>query len=74
MKKLINWKLSIKGNLLLMLKLMYFSDSFGMTFISKSNSPRFYIISGNRDFFSLWNTTVTLLQSICADPLYFLVI
>ena len=32
-----NWKLSIKANLLLMLKLIYFYNPFVMTFILKLN-------------------------------------
>ena len=39
-----NWKLPIKPNLLLILKFIYFSNPFGMTFILRLNLPSSCII------------------------------
>ena len=39
-----NWKLSIKLNLLLILRLIYFYNPFGMTFILRLNLPSSCII------------------------------
>ena len=54
-EELKNWNLSKKIKLLLMLKLVYSSDSFDMNFILKSNLPSFAI--KKCEFFRLWNKT-----------------
>ena len=43
-EQLKTWKISIKANLLSRLKLMYFSNPFGVTFILDLNFPSFCLI------------------------------
>ena len=59
-EKLRNWKLSIKLNLLLIAKLIYFSNSFGITFTLTLNLPSFCIIRWESYFFRLWNSIESL--------------
>ena len=70
-EELRNLKLSIKLNLLLILKLVYFSNPFGI----KLNFPTSYIIRWESYFFRLWNTTgilqfnlTLILQFLYAEP------
>ena len=46
-EELRNWKLSIKLNLLLMVKIMYFSIPFGITFTLKLSLSNSCVIRGN---------------------------
>ena len=64
----------IKVNLLLVLKLIYFSNPFGMAFILRLNLPSSCIIR----FFRFWNATwilwfilTLILQSLRVEPQHF---
>ena len=64
----------IKVNLLLVLKLIYFSNPFGMAFILRLNLPSSCIIR----FFRFWNVTwilwfilTLILQSLRVEPQHF---
>ena len=64
-----------------MLKLICFSDPFGMPFILRLNLPSSCIIRCESKFFRLWNTTgflwfnlTLILPLLCAKTLYFPVI
>ena len=59
-------------------KLKYFSNSLGMTFMLRLNLPSSCIIRRETYFYRLWNTKGSLwfnlrliLQSLWAEPLYF---
>ena len=59
-------------------KLKYFSNSLGMTFMLRLNLPSSCIIRWETYFYRLWNTKGSLwfnlrliLQSLWAEPLYF---
>ena len=64
-----------------MLKLIYFSNLFGVTLNLKLSLPNSSITRCESWFFRLWNTIENLwfnltliLQSLCAKPLYFLMV
>ena len=80
-EELRNWKLSIKCNSLLIVKLIYFSNPFGKRFILRLNLPSSCRIRWESQFFKLWNAIGILwfnvrliLQSLFGEPLYFPVI
>ena len=69
-----NWKLSIKFNSLLLVKLMHFSNPFDITFVLRLNLTSSCLI---RREWKLWNTTRILwfnlrlmLQSLSTESLY----
>ena len=51
-----NWKLSIKLNLLLMIKLKYFSNPLGITYLLRLNLPSSCMIRWESYFFRLLST------------------
>ena len=64
-----------------MLKSIYFSKPFGVMFVLRWNLPSPCIIKCESFLFSLWNGTknfwfnlTLILQSLCSEPLLFLVI
>ena len=69
-EKLRNWKLPIKLSLLIV-KPMYFSNLFGLTFILRLNLPRSCIIRWESYFFRLWNTTEIFTISIGRVSIFF---